>query len=340
MKEQDLRDLFNTMEPDPYQETRLKAAVLEHGRRKHSRNRWLRPLALTGGAALLVGLVVGLSGPGRPANAPLPAGPGGSAPGITQAVAHTLEVRLHMDAGTWEAPILSGGELVEEGVAFRMGTRRIQRGELGTYTHDGVTTKSYGVYGTGEGAFLTIDGDGIATVRIRAQNGAIDYTTEAWMRTRDDLHAKDEELGSFTLPADGFPDDSEAAYDLLREKWEAGDFNDILDRLLGSRGLPYNMGYYAFRIERGADETAVFLHLGKSGGQDVTVDYAKEGRLLRIDWDSRQATEEVGRYPAIPYEELTGDTLTIDVTFTDGSVVTKTIALSYDREGYLLARMA
>lgn len=340
MTEHDLRQLFAAMEPDPYQETRLQAAVREGGARKRGRGLRLRPLALAGCAALAAGLISCLPGLGRTGYSPPAAEPGPAPlPAATQAVSHTLTMRIHLDDGTGAAPSLTGGTLVEEGVALRMGTRRIQRGALGTFEENGTPVSRYGVYGLGEGAFLTIDGTDIARVRIRAVNGAINYTTEAWMRAHDALHGQGEALGSFTVPAGTFPADSMAAYALLRGQWKNGVYDDVLDRLLGSRGLSYDIGHYVVKIVSGTDEDTVFLRLGKSGGQDITVDYAKEGRLLRADWDDRQAVEEVSRYPAVPYEELTGDTLTIDVTFTDGSTVTKTIGLSYDSEGYLLARL-
>lgn len=53
-------------------------------------------------------------------------------------------------------------------------------------------------------------------------------------------------------------------------------------------------------------------------------------------WADRRG-EEITRYPAVPYEEIPADTLTVTVTFTDGRVESQSIRLSLDGEGYVVA---
>lgn len=56
-------------------------------------------------------------------------------------------------------------------------------------------------------------------------------------------------------------------------------------------------------------------------------------------WYPQKAIDLVMKYKPIKYEDLLGETITIEVTFKDGEVQTKKVDFSFNANGKLVAKM-
>ncbi len=213
----------------------------------------------------------------------------------------------------------------------------IERGKLNTYEDNGKTVSAYEVAYGGNGICFEAIGEHIKAVTIFTQNGHLTY----WDFQQID---KMKENGTyyavqFTLPQDCIIGQDKALYDQFKKLWESGALDAY--KKMYFAGKSANLRDYAHcsvkRIESGeievclvAEETLAQVY---QYGQVVTM-RGQEGS--KVFWRPKAALEKAAEYPAIPFDKLPKDTVTMEVQFEDGTIQTKTLEIWFDKDGNTL----
>lgn len=323
--------------PDGWLLQKTKAAMCREREAPRCRRRTMVRCAasLAACAAVAAGLLLlppsadsGTAGGSLPGTSAVPEPvPASSAP-----EALGFQLKLHLSsADGGKTPNLMESEQIQEGTTFRWGKLRITRSRE-VYTNSETGEKYYGTVSEGFAPFLSIDGENIATVEATAEHGTVSFMTESYQQHLEEDGSHYEELFSFTAPR--------TAWENMFDYWNSdacAEWRKKVEELHPVMRAGESLCFEA------VDDTAAPMTVRAQIRWIVphapeVIDYARDGRILYMNWDlGRQAWEELTRYPAVPYEEVEADTLTITVTFTDGRVESQSIRLSLDKEGYVVA---
>ena len=320
-----------------------EAAFPAPGRNLPAAQRTAMILALAGCTAILIGFLPYVA---QRTLTPQPEDPGGLPgiiiPGTTidsasvdsavQPVEHSFTLNLHMAEGeNGQQSNSTKGEAIRPGAAFHFGKWRMVRSQKVYTNPEG--GKYYGLEATGYSPFLTIDGGNIATVTTRCSRGGfMTCETESSAQYREENGLKPfHPLFEFTAPAseENFP-----------EYWRspaAASWREKAEQLHPDMRNGENLTFQ-FKNET-ADSVTVIVGIHWSTPlPGWTIDYARDGKILKMEWNlGPEVFSEFTRYPAIPYEEIEPEVVTITVTFTDGSVQEQKLRLGFDSEGYVVA---
>ncbi len=224
---------------------------------------------------------------------------------------------------------------------FRIATpipqARIERGKLNTYEDNGKTVSAYEVSYGGNGISFEAIGEHIKAVTIFTQNGHLtywDFQTIDKMKENGTYYAV-----QFTLPQDCLTGQDKALYDQFKKLWESGALDAYKKTYFAGKST--NLRDYAHcsvkRLESGeievglvTEETLAQVH---QSGQVVTMRGQEGGKTL---WRPETALEKAAEYPAIPFDKLPKDIVTVEVEFEDGTIQTKTIEIRFDKDGNTL----
>ncbi len=224
---------------------------------------------------------------------------------------------------------------------FRIATpipqAKIERGKLNTYEDNGKIVSAYEVSYGGNGISLEAVGEHIKAVTISTQTGCLtywDFQTIDKMKENATYYAV-----QFTLPQDCIIGQDKALYDQFKKLWESGALDAYKKMYFTEKST--NLRDYAHcsvkRLESGeievglvTEETLAQVH---QFGQAVTM-RGQEGR--KTLWRPETALEKATEYPAIPFDKLPKDIVTVEAEFEDGTIQTKTIEIRFDKDGNTL----
>ncbi len=224
---------------------------------------------------------------------------------------------------------------------FRIATpipqAKIERGKLNTYEDNGITVSAYEVSYGGNGISFEAIGEHIKAVTISTQTGRLTY----WdFQMIDEMQKNGAYYAAhFTLPQDCITGQDKTLYDQFKKLWESGALDAY--KKMYFEGKSTNLRDYAHcsvkRLESGeievclvAEETLAQVY---QYGQVVTM-HGQEGR--KTFWRPETALEKAAEYPAIPFDKLPKDIVTMEVEFEDGTIQTKTIEIWFDKDGNTL----
>lgn len=358
MKQPDLKTLFDKLEPDEGLASRLAASVPPA---KPPRRFPVRRCALLAAAAA-VGICLLL----------IPRGES-SIPSVSSAVppvseegrpvAHSFAVRTYYAAGDADGEFTPGKSVVlEAGIRWEYPEEslRLLRGEL--YT-DAEGARRYAMGTANRGPYFRVEGEDIIRVTMSCESNLLAFPLTAKRREARDksLRLKEDPAGenrvgwgptiaTFLVPPDRIADPGGDLEQQANVLWATGQLDDLWVSALEQAGfpvlpvseLPIASQYYTpfFKVlEDGRLEASIKYYAIPPDVPSFTVDCTKEGSFLQTSWIPSESKKAASQYPPIPFEELPGDIITIQVTFTDGQTVTKKVGISFNAEGYAIAEL-
>lgn len=226
-----------------------------------------------------------------------------------------------------------------------MPSGKIVRGKYSSYRDEkGTLHESYEAGFDGGTGFIC-SGENIESVTFTSVNGELKYWDTDLAR---ELEAKGE-LYICRIPIGGTKIKPNGAnYEEIKrafnEMLEKGELDEYKNKYFGGRNIDLDDYEVEFRGGISEDGTEGRFMIIRDRNKNP-YPYIKTGKTIEakadrvVSWTPVKAIEKVMSIEQLKYEELPGDSVTVVVKFKDGQVQTKTVMLSFNSEGNIIAEI-
>lgn len=332
MKKNDLISAFDEIKPDIYMKERLREKVLAE---KPTKNTLLKPAIAIIIATICLVSALNFS---KDNNKPIV---NESKTTITNKIINSFTIKAYASAGNSvnepdnKVTISPNGNTILD--------TQMQRERINRYRDEnGIEKIAYDVRYSGEACFLEASGENIKSVTFTSETTTFLYYDSV---KRHEM----EENGTyytavFNISGEYYKNTSKDFLDVFKTLWNNGTLDEYKEKYF--KGKSTNLLDYAIGIsslENGEMEirlvsgevTNSLQHRDKS----ITISAPNwNNSVFRLTWHPDAAMKKAAEYPAVPFEELPKDIVTIDVEFENGEIQTKTCEMSFSEDGYLVIK--
>lgn len=369
-----LNKAIGSIEPDDFMKTRIKMKVLSSHKRKFA-SVFVASLSCCIVIALLICLLPKNDIPVENMPTPFETHTDTSAPieplvnNEFQVLAYTCDNNMS-SLETGSAPEISK-EIVLNKSEVVLPEMTIKRGDYSEYTDsDGTLHQSYDCRLHNDSSSFKVIGNNIETIKYNSQNGEFSL----WKVQKDTDYI---ESGNYYVAV--MPLDEETVktfgklnkwgnYDFNTEKyiktyWNTEVFKNLREKYFKGKSQDYKdygigcgTNYSMNREYKVGDET-ITVPIGQTAihftnptqfedfhecTNEFTITYDQQewnGDYICIEYEPRNAEDEVMKYQPLKYEDLPGDIITVEVTFENGEVQKKTIETSFNEKGEIMMKL-
>lgn len=221
-------------------------------------------------------------------------------------------------------------------IKVQMPSGKIKRGNV---------KKSDGYEVTFEGGSLGLAsmGENIVNITYTSENGMLHYFDVELMKEME----TNGELYICQIPVSVNVINPERGYNSVKKAfsklWASGDLDEFKNKYFNGKDI--NLDDYKIGFHGTPDTTGEKRYMQIYKKESGTPPYFKEGLVVKaapgkvISWSPDNAMGILRKDGNILYEDLPADTITVSAEFNNGDIVTKTIKLSFNKDGNVIAEL-
>ncbi|MBL4937465.1 hypothetical protein JK636_17225 [Clostridium sp. YIM B02515] len=219
---------------------------------------------------------------------------------------------------------------------IQMPSGKIKRGNV-------KKSNGYEVNFEGGSLGLTSMGENIVNITYTSENGMLHYFDVELMK---EMETKGE-LYICQIPVSVDLINPEMGYNSIKKAfsklWASGDLDEFKNKYFNGKDI--NLDDYTIGFHGSPDTTGERRYMQIYNKENGRPPYFKEGLVVKatpgkvINWSPDNAMGILQKDGNILYEDLPADTITVSAEFNNGDIVTKTIKLSFNKDGNVIGEL-